>query len=209
VRTSPTAVCGWLIQPSLHLLCELSEVQPLLLLLSKVRPPLICCCMECDLSYPQPCGLTVLRPLQITVVMWSRVSPSLLLWGVYCSIQNCDLLPCLWFSSVRVLFTENAVWGFVFFTYSLCEGLTVGSLCGPILLVARKFLHLLARDPTYMVDLWPGLCLSIITNGSASLVVAVISSEVRFKDKASYLLTTFRSEPCFDFSTVDLSRFVF
>jgi hypothetical protein len=40
------------------------------------------------------------------------------------------------------------------------------------------------------------------TNGSTSLVVAVTSSEVRFQEKVSYLLITFRSEPCFDFSTV-------
>jgi hypothetical protein len=33
------------------------------------------------------------------------------------------------------------------------EGLTFVNPCGPISLVARKFIHLLARDPTYMVDL--------------------------------------------------------
>jgi hypothetical protein len=45
-------------------------------------------------------------------------------------------------------------------------------------------------------------CLSIITNGSASLVMTMTSLEVRFKDQVNYLLISFRSEPCFDFSTV-------
>jgi hypothetical protein len=42
-------------------------------------------------------------------------------------------------------------------TFCLCEGLTTENscvvFCGPFSLVARNFIHLLARDLTYMVDL--------------------------------------------------------
>ena len=66
----------------------------------------------------------------------------------------------------------------------------------------KKVPSSLGKRSTYMVDLRDEPCLSIITNGSASLVVTVTSSEVRFKDQVSYLLISFRSEPCFDFNTV-------
>jgi hypothetical protein len=97
-------------------------------------------------------------------------------------------------------------------SFLLSEGLTsemhVWNPCGSIFLVARKFLHLLARDSTYMVDLWTGLCLSIITNGFASLCVAVTSSKVSLPGKVSYLFSLsdldFALSFCFD-----LSRFMY
>ena len=146
------------------------------------------------------CGVTVSVALPFAVwsecwcnspfaaVGWLWVQPLFLLWDV-CSVQtvisSLELLAFLKLPCVRVFVHRNSVWGFECLTYYLCEGLTVASFCGPIPLVARKFLHLLARDPTYMVDLWAGLCLSIITIGSASLVVAVTSSEVSLQGKVN------------------------
>ena len=52
-----------------------------------------------------------------------------------------------------------------------------------LLLVARKFIHLLVRDLTYMVDQWPWIFLSISTNGISSLMCDCISFLVSLQGK--------------------------
>ena len=169
----------------------------------EVRPLLVCCCVRCGLSWLMLFRVTVVPPLSKWLLGYDcGCHPPFLLWGVFSCVQTVTFLFGYWLSCVKVFVHIKSVWGFECLTYCLCEGLIVGSVCGPIPLVARKFLHLLARYPTYMVDLWARLYLSIIIIGYASLVVDVTYSELRFQKKASYLLITFRSVLCFDFSTI-------
>ena len=97
------------------------------------------------------------------------------------------------------VFLSKLVWGF-----QPCE-----DLAGFVSLVARKILHLLVRDPTYKVDLWTEPLSEHTTNGSTSLVVTMLSSEVRLLYQVSCLLIISRSGSYLTSVLFDLFRFEF